>query len=814
MSEHYDFDAVKGAVSVEDYLASQGIAVRGGRANAVWRGGSRFSVAVSADKWHDFAADEGGSVLDLAMRVEGFADLSTAADALGARYGVMNGTASVQPKPAAREWKAAEPPKTSSAPKVSRGVYLAREGFTNTATYTYTDEQGAPLYVVERWEKTEDGEKRKEFVQHVPGGTSLGDVRRVLYNLPAVAKAQTVYLVEGEKDCETLAKLGLVATTNSGGAKFWRDEFCALLAGKDVVIIADNDDVGKERGTKLHERLSAVARSVRLAVVSELPKGDVTDYLEKEGGTVAGLMERIAAYPQPERTDPEKEKAKKANETPFANFHEERHGRQTIIDPIQINELRTECMTRFLGYPRKLGETLFDFSPDTRDIVELRTDNDLFAWIARISGHNVNWRKGDGMITRQEFFAMLSQTAQRYSGIYSAPHYPLRKDAFYTYKPMPKPTPNHSAFWGFVDFFSLADEASRLLLAAFFAAPMYYEPDADRPAWIIDTDDAQGSGKTTTVKMNAALYGETPFELDFETLDKDQSQVKKRLISTEGRTKRIALFDNVEKTLKSPVLASLITAKDITERAAYGRGEESRPNDLTFVATINGASVDTDMATRSYTLRVKKPEVMRPSWKRDVLAYIEQNRLAIYADIMDMLATAKYRERKASRFGQFDAVVLSAVCRTDEEWDMVDQYITVESAKSNEDADRATEFVELLENALHNPTEPGAESVDFALPIVIRMTDVDEILRRSSGALRNWTSKKVRQLIKGGFIPECARNFEQLNRHHEGFRHRSIFYGVDKQSECYGDLTEFQVVHFSGGNTPKVVHRGTMAKVN
>lgn len=814
MSEHYDFDAVKVAVSVEDYLTSQGIPVRGGRANAVWRGGSRFSVAVSADKWHDFAADEGGSVLDLAMRIEGFADLSTAADALGERYGVVHGTASVTPMPVAREWKAAEPPKTSLAPKVSRGVYLAREGFVNTATYTYTDEQGAPLYLVERWEKTEDGEKLKEFVQHVPGGTSLGDVRRVLYNLPAVMKSQAVYLVEGEKDCETLAKLGLVATTNSGGAKFWKPEFDAMLQGKDVVIISDNDEVGKKRGTDLYARLEGVAKSVRIAVVSDLPKGDVTDYLDKEGGTIASLMERIAAYPQPERTDPAKEAAKKANETPFANYTEERRGRTTIVDPVLINDLREECMTRFLGYPRKLGETLFDFAKDTKKIVELRTDSDLFAWISKVSGHNVLWRKGEGFITRPEFFSMLSQTSRTYSGIYSAPHYPLRSDAFYTYDAMPRPSADHAAFWHFVDFFSPADEASRLLMAAFFCAPMYWDADADRPAWIIDTEDAQASGKTTVVKMNAELYGETPFELDFDSLDKDQSQVKKRLISTEGRTKRIALFDNVEKTFKSPVLASLVTTKAITERAAYGRGEESRPNDITFVATINGASVDTDMATRSYTLRVKKPEVMKPSWKQEVISYLAANRLAIYADIMDMLANAKYRERKSSRFGQFDAVVLSAVCRTDEEWDMVDQYITAESTKSNEDADRATEFIELLENALHNPTEPGADKVDFALPMVIRMTDIDEILRRSSGALRNWTSKKIRQLIKAGMIPECAKNFEQLNRKHEGFRHRSIFYGVPKQSECYGNLTEFQVVHFSSGNTPKVVHRGTMNKVN
>ena len=46
----------------------------------------------------------------------------------------------------------------------------------------------------------------------------LGDVRRVPYRLPELIKAvtnnETIYIPEGEKDVDNLAKIGFVATCN------------------------------------------------------------------------------------------------------------------------------------------------------------------------------------------------------------------------------------------------------------------------------------------------------------------------------------------------------------------------------------------------------------------------------------------------------------------------------------------------------------------------------------------------------------------------------------------------------------------------
>ncbi len=75
-------------------------------------------------------------------------------------------------------------------------------------------------------------------------------MRRVLFKLPelieAVAAEHPVFIVEGEKDVLVLNKLGIVATTNPGGAGKWRPEFSETLRDADVILIPDNDDAGWE----------------------------------------------------------------------------------------------------------------------------------------------------------------------------------------------------------------------------------------------------------------------------------------------------------------------------------------------------------------------------------------------------------------------------------------------------------------------------------------------------------------------------------------------------------------------------------------
>src|SRR5438128_2013334 len=79
----------------------------------------------------------------------------------------------------------------------------------------------------------------KTFRQRRPddaGGWTwkLGGVRRVLYRLPDILAADPavpIFMAEGEKDVDNLIALGLVATTNPGGAGKWHPEYNDGLRG-------------------------------------------------------------------------------------------------------------------------------------------------------------------------------------------------------------------------------------------------------------------------------------------------------------------------------------------------------------------------------------------------------------------------------------------------------------------------------------------------------------------------------------------------------------------------------------------------------
>lgn len=175
---------------------------------------------------------------------------------------------------------------------------FSRNGHTRAqivATYDYTDEGGAMLYQCVRFTP-------KGFRQRRPDGVggwvwNLNGTRRVLYRLPELLAArddELVFVVEGEKDADNLARLGLLATTNAGGANNWRDEYAETLRGRHVVIIPDNDDAGRKHARRVAQSLKDVATSVKVLELPNLPaKGDVSDWLQA-GGDKDALLELAA----------------------------------------------------------------------------------------------------------------------------------------------------------------------------------------------------------------------------------------------------------------------------------------------------------------------------------------------------------------------------------------------------------------------------------------------------------------------------------------------------------------------------------------
>lgn len=171
---------------------------------------------------------------------------------------------------------------------------------TSWIAYDYRDEHGDLLFQVVR----QPGHK---FIQRRPDGGEgwvykLDDVRRVLYHLPEINRSNgTVFVVEGEKDADNLAKLGFLTTCNPGGVGKWRSEYSKCLFDKDVIILPDNDEPGIKHAEQVRMMLAGCAHSVRVVMLPGLgPKQDVSDWIFK-GGTAAELL---ALVREPEQQKP------------------------------------------------------------------------------------------------------------------------------------------------------------------------------------------------------------------------------------------------------------------------------------------------------------------------------------------------------------------------------------------------------------------------------------------------------------------------------------------------------------------------------
>ena len=141
--------------------------------------------------------------------------------------------------------------------------------------------------------KTDNGDKqccwyRFEFGKYIKG---LNGESPPLYNLINLQKKDfddlRVFIVEGEKDVDTLESLGYLATTcpNGGSQKKWPEEYSKVLTNRDIVIITDNDEVGKQYGEFIRKNAEPFAKSVVVIPSKDIypeisEKGDISDIYE------------------------------------------------------------------------------------------------------------------------------------------------------------------------------------------------------------------------------------------------------------------------------------------------------------------------------------------------------------------------------------------------------------------------------------------------------------------------------------------------------------------------------------------------------
>jgi RecA-family ATPase len=165
--------------------------------------------------------------------------------------------------------------------------------------YVYRLANGDPYLKVDRTSAKKFPQYHREGDRWVKGPPAGPKIPYRLPELLAAAPEAPVFVCEGEKDANHVQMLGLVATTNSGGAGKWAPELNPWFAGKRTVyVVEDNDDSGRAHAAEVAGMLRGIVPDVRVISFPELPeKGDVTDWCEARGRELqnGGTSEELRA---------------------------------------------------------------------------------------------------------------------------------------------------------------------------------------------------------------------------------------------------------------------------------------------------------------------------------------------------------------------------------------------------------------------------------------------------------------------------------------------------------------------------------------
>jgi len=112
----------------------------------------------------------------------------------------------------------------------------------------------------------------------------LNGKKTSIYNAESVATAikqdRFVYICEGAKDCETLIKMGLCATTTGSASSNFEQHHCELLQDATVVVLYDYNFAGMNYARRTVHALRAYAAKISIVHLTDLRwDKDVSDWL-------------------------------------------------------------------------------------------------------------------------------------------------------------------------------------------------------------------------------------------------------------------------------------------------------------------------------------------------------------------------------------------------------------------------------------------------------------------------------------------------------------------------------------------------------
>ena len=447
-----------------------------------------------------------------------------------------------------------------------------------------------------------------------------------------------------------------VVLTNANGAREKPRWMATLLANVNTNVVHDADKPGQAGADDWARQIASQTsegiqiRNVPLPYDVEETKGkDLRDFFN-EGHNYAELL-AIAENSEPfvtskcdvdALTDVISNGKEVEVDTP--------EGSKTTIEPLLMPDILDSVIAITDGFPKQVGGSLFTKRRD--GICWLARSAALFGWLATY--RQVKWLDNKtGFVTKPEFFAELQRSAEPFEAIETLPHEPRLPKTYYT---CPDVAPGDGkALAGLVKFFRPDTTVDHELIKAFFVTPGWGGRPGSRPAFVVTSDAGRGVGKTKLAEAVSHLWGGF---VDVSAHE-DMEVLKSRLLSTEALDRRIGLLDNLKVgSLSWANLEKLITTPTISGKRLY-HGEAVRPNTLTWILTLNGLSLSTDLAQRCVIIKLARGD-NEASWFENLISYIDAKRHEIIADCIAFLRSPPRAElTHYSRWASWDQGVLS-----------------------------------------------------------------------------------------------------------------------------------------------------------
>ncbi|MBC7820180.1 MAG: hypothetical protein IAG10_25125, partial [Planctomycetaceae bacterium] len=435
-----------------------------------------------------------------------------------------------------------------------------------------------------------------------------------------------------------------------------------------VVIVGDVDQPredgkptpGRQHVIAVASALHGVANSVRVVELPNppvagspalTPKWDISDWITA-GGTREVFDATIAATPI---WNPADEPVSPAT-IGVQNFKwivvETEGGEAEKPEPLPIVAIANTIAELTDNWPRRVGASLFVPNAGRAGISWLPDADSLFGYLGQATRCPPRFKAGDGFHTKRELFSFLIRTVTDYVAVEALPHEPLLPGHFYVSEH--PPSGDGDALRSLVSRFSPETEIDADLILAAFVTPFWGGTGGTRPAICITSDAGKGCGKSTLAACVGQLAGGA---LDVSA-NEDIAAIKARLLSPEGVSKRVVWLDNVKShRLSWAELESLITSPTISGKRMYV-GEGQRPNALTFILTMNGVSLSTDMAQRSVIIKLRRPDYSG-TWADETRQFVESHRQELIADVLGFLRSTTNALTKFSRWGDWERDILS-----------------------------------------------------------------------------------------------------------------------------------------------------------